>query len=132
MNHVLVHWRYHLYEWVIDYLQNKGIFSNEKILEREHWSMKRRRKYANDTVDMMDTSGEIDRLYKDFDLNIKNAKGLKVGFPFYPRFLIPSRRLTRICSGVSVVTFSYFSCILNSPSLTPIIFPSVVLLRMIC
>ncbi|WEW61716.1 hypothetical protein PRK78_007210 [Emydomyces testavorans] len=74
MAHTLIHWRFHLNEWVVDYLQHKGIFANEKILEREKWSVKKRTRYANEEVDAMQKAGEIDRLWKDFNLNLKTAR----------------------------------------------------------
>ncbi|KAL1953095.1 hypothetical protein VTO42DRAFT_3596 [Malbranchea cinnamomea] len=77
MAHTLIHWRYHLNEWVIDYLRRQGFFTDEKILERERWSLKRRTRYANHIVDMMDEDGEIDRLWRDFNLNVKTARGLQ-------------------------------------------------------
>jgi RecA-family ATPase len=85
MAHTLIHWPYHLNEWVIDHLRRQGVFADEKILERERWSHKRRTKYANETVDAMDQDGEIDRLWRDFNLNLKNARGAKVSsyFPLH-------------------------------------------------
>ncbi|KJF61314.1 uncharacterized protein CIMG_09066 [Coccidioides immitis RS] len=73
MAHTLIHWRFRLNEWVIDYLERKGVFSNAKILEREHWSVKKKTRYANEVVDEMQEK-EIDRLWKDFNLNLKGAK----------------------------------------------------------
>ena len=52
------------------------------ILEREHWSQKRRTKYANEVVDIMEKDGEIDRLWKDFNINLKAARDTKVGCDF--------------------------------------------------
>jgi len=77
MAHTLVHWRYHLNEWIIDYLQLKGIFSDTMILERERWSQKRRTKHANEVVDTMEEVGEIDRLWRDFNINLKAARDTK-------------------------------------------------------
>lgn len=78
MAHTLIHWRYHLNEWVVDYLKNQSVFTDSNILERERWSQKRRTKYANETVDAMEGDGEIDRLFRDFNMNVKTAKGAKV------------------------------------------------------
>lgn len=83
MAHTLVHWRYHLNEWVIDYLQHQGVFSDAMVLEREHWSQKRRSKYANEVVDSMKEVGEIDRLWKDFNINLKAAREMKVSLDFH-------------------------------------------------
>lgn len=78
MAHTLIHWRYHLNEWIVDYLQRKGIFSDAEILERERWSQKRRTKYANQVVDDMDEVAEINRLWRDFNTNLKAAREAKV------------------------------------------------------
>ncbi|OAX81809.1 hypothetical protein ACJ72_03851 [Emergomyces africanus] len=80
MAHTLIHWRYHLNEWIIDYLQRKGIFSDKEILEREHWSQKKRSKYANQVVDDMEEGGEVNRLWRDFNTNLKAARESKVRF----------------------------------------------------
>ncbi|PGH31828.1 hypothetical protein GX50_05380 [[Emmonsia] crescens] len=77
MAHTLIHWRYDLNEWIIDYLKRKGIFSDNEILEREHWSQKKRTKYANQVVDDMEEGGEINRLWRDFSTNLKAARETK-------------------------------------------------------
>ncbi|EDN03442.1 predicted protein [Histoplasma mississippiense (nom. inval.)] len=77
MAHTLIHWRYHLKEWIVDYLQRKGIFSDAEILERERWSQKRRTKYANQVVDDMEEVAEINRLWRDFNTNLKTAREAK-------------------------------------------------------
>ncbi|PGH14451.1 hypothetical protein AJ80_05896 [Polytolypa hystricis UAMH7299] len=85
--HTLIHWRFHLNEWIIDYLKHKGIFDDSRIIEREHWSLKRREKYANEVVDTMDEVGEVKKLWKDFNTNLKAARETKVsvlpGFLFF-------------------------------------------------
>jgi len=47
------------------------------ILEREHWSQKRRTTYANEVVDTMEEVGEIDRLWRDFNIILKTARDTK-------------------------------------------------------
>ncbi|DAA79575.1 TPA_exp: Uncharacterized protein A8136_0348 [Trichophyton benhamiae CBS 112371] len=74
MAHTLIHWRYHLNEWVVGYLERIGILENGEILNREHWSQKKRTKYANEVVDAMVQAGEVDRLWRDFNLNLKTAR----------------------------------------------------------
>ncbi|KAM5477895.1 hypothetical protein McanCB56680_006865 [Microsporum canis] len=74
MAHTLMHWRYHLNEWVIGYLERIGILEDSEILKREHWIQKKRTKYANEVVDTMGEAGEIDRLWRDFNLNLKTAR----------------------------------------------------------
>ncbi|OJD27336.1 hypothetical protein ACJ73_01270 [Blastomyces percursus] len=77
MAHTLIHWRYDLNEWVIDYLRRKDIFSDAEVLQREHWSQNRRSKYANRVVDDMEEGGEINRLWRDFNTNLKAAREAK-------------------------------------------------------
>ncbi|GAD95100.1 conserved hypothetical protein [Paecilomyces variotii No. 5] len=74
MAHTLVHWRFHLNEWVIDYLEKRGVFTDEKVVERSHWSVKRQTKYANGLVDSMVETGEVKRLWRDFHINLKAAR----------------------------------------------------------
>ncbi|KAL1969273.1 hypothetical protein VTN77DRAFT_9465 [Rasamsonia byssochlamydoides] len=79
MTHTLIHWRYNLNEWVTDYLERKGYFEDSKIVERAQWSQKKKTKYANKVVDMMNESGEIQRLWRDFHLAVKAARETKEG-----------------------------------------------------
>jgi hypothetical protein len=68
MAHTLHHWRYHLNSWVVDYLVRQGHCTPNKLVERDGWSVRKRRKYANKIVDRMEKEGEIrklHRLYKD-------------------------------------------------------------------
>lgn len=74
MAHTLTHWRYHLNEWVTDYLDHQGILSDKNILERSHWSQRRKEKYANEVVAMMIETGEIQKLWRDFHLTLKSAR----------------------------------------------------------
>ncbi len=72
--HTLAHWRYHLNDWVVDYLREEGYTSPEKIVERDSWSTKKRQKYANEVADAMERSGEIKRLYRDYRNEIDTAR----------------------------------------------------------
>lgn len=88
--HTLIHWRAHLNEWIVDYLERKGIFSDSRILERERWSSKRRTKYANEIVDSMQESNEVGKLWKDFNINVKAARETRVGiFRIFLNILSP-------------------------------------------
>lgn len=82
MAHTLIHWRYHLNEWVVDYLDRKGYLSDDKILERNHWSQKRRAQYAAETVAMMDRTDEVKKLWRDFKINLDAARE-SVCLPFF-------------------------------------------------
>ncbi|CRG83111.1 hypothetical protein PISL3812_00459 [Talaromyces islandicus] len=73
--HTLLHWRFSLYEWVVDYLDAKeGLFDPQRSVERENLSRKKRAKMANNVVDMMDRNGEIQRLWRDFHHTLKAAR----------------------------------------------------------
>ena len=78
MAHTLIHWRYELNDWILDYLRRKGVFADNEILKRENWSQNKRSKHANTVVDAMEEAGEIDRLWKDFNLNLKTARSAPV------------------------------------------------------
>lgn len=72
--HALAHWRFHLNEWVVDYLKNQDYCTAEKIVQRDGWTMRKRRKYANKIADRMEAEGEIKRLYRDFRLEVSTAQ----------------------------------------------------------
>lgn len=74
MAHPAIHWRYQLNEWVVDYLNRMGYLSDEKILERSHWSQKRRAQYAVETVAMMDQTDEVKKMWRDFKLHLEAAR----------------------------------------------------------
>ncbi|EED14906.1 conserved hypothetical protein [Talaromyces stipitatus ATCC 10500] len=79
LTHTLIHWRFHLYEWVIDYLNVKEeLLSNpQKSLDREKLSAKKRTKYANKVVDRMDEEGEVQRLWTDFHQTLRTVREIK-------------------------------------------------------
>lgn len=66
--HTLHHWRYHLYQWVKQYLARQGHLTAEKLVKRDQWSDRKRKKAAMKIVDQMEGDGEIKKLwnmYKD-------------------------------------------------------------------
>lgn len=77
--HSLSHWRFHLFEWVVDYLNQAGYNAPAKIVKRDSWSTRKRRKYANKIVDAMQTDGKIKALYHDFKNEIDSARNSKQG-----------------------------------------------------
>lgn len=83
MAHTLIHWRFHLNEWVTDYLDRMGYLSDEVILERNHWSQKRKGRYAAEVVAMMVETGEVKKLWRDFHINLKAARESTVCSPFF-------------------------------------------------
>ena len=76
--HSLLHWRYALNEWVLEWLKTQGYTTPERIIERESWSIKKRREYANGVVDEMEANGDIKDLYRDFKINLDHARDAKV------------------------------------------------------
>ena len=74
MAHTLTHWRFDVNEWVVDYLVNLGILSDESILERIHWTVRQQTKYANEVVDEMNHNGEVQKLWADFNTTKKEAR----------------------------------------------------------
>ncbi|EKG16877.1 hypothetical protein MPH_05858 [Macrophomina phaseolina MS6] len=84
--HTLAHWRWHLYDWVKDYLRSQGHLDAAKIVERDGWKTKKKTKYANKVVDEMHDSGEIKRLYQDFKATTETAREAKqAGWNRYPK-----------------------------------------------
>ena len=77
IGHALAHWRYHLNEWVIDYLRAEGYLTPEKIVERDSWNVRKRRDFANSVVDDMEEKGEIKRLQRDYRTEIDSAREAK-------------------------------------------------------
>ena len=82
MAHTLNHWRYHLNECVVDYLALEGYCAPHRIVERDNWSIKKRRDYANKVVDEMEEKGEIRRLHRDYRTQIDYALEAKVELAF--------------------------------------------------
>ena len=78
MAHALAHWRYHLNDWTIDYLEAEGHLTPEKIVERDGWSTRKRSDYANAVVDDMEENGEIKRLYQCYRIEVTSARTSKV------------------------------------------------------
>ncbi len=76
--HTLQHWKYHLYEWVKDYLDRNGHLTPEMLVKRDKWSNRKRDKAARKIVDGMETNGEVKKLYRlyqdqlDFAVEVKN------------------------------------------------------------
>ncbi|GFF43969.1 uncharacterized protein C17H9.06c [Aspergillus udagawae] len=72
--HTLTHWRFHLNEWVVDYLERMGYLEDDKVLERSHWSHKQRSRYASEVMGSMVDSGEVKKLWRDFHITLKSAR----------------------------------------------------------
>jgi hypothetical protein len=52
--------------------------TDSKIIERSRWRQKRQEKYADEIVGMMIENGEVAKLWRDFRLNLKQAREMKV------------------------------------------------------
>jgi hypothetical protein len=76
--HTLEHWRYHLNEWVVDWLLHRGHLHKDKVFERDGWSTNRKGKFANTIVDEMYAQGEITALYRDFRMQVDAARDTKI------------------------------------------------------
>jgi hypothetical protein len=77
--HALHHWRYHLYEWVVDWINKNGYSSAKELKRRDKMSTKKRSKYANKIVDRMAKEDVLKTLWKEFRSNIDEAKDAKQG-----------------------------------------------------
>lgn len=74
--HAFRHWKFHLNEWVVDYLKEVGELTPEKIVARDSWKIKKRRKDAERIVDRMEVEGEIKNLRRDFKNQISDAQNV--------------------------------------------------------
>lgn len=104
MAHALAHWRYHLNEWVVDYLKQEGYCTPEKVVERDEWKTSKRREYANEIVDHMERVGEVRKLYRDFKNETEHAhnkpvrrRGLAIA-----GYLLTSCRCPRSATGLAI------------------------------
>jgi len=78
--HLLIHWKYELYQWVLDTLEREGELKPAKIVKRDKMKAKERRDYANKVVDRWARKGgQIDDLWRDYDAQIKLAEEAQVG-----------------------------------------------------
>lgn len=77
--HALQHWRYHLYEWVVEWLHNQKYDTAKELKRRDKMSTKKRRKHANKIVDRMVDDGVVKKLWKEFRSTIDDAANAKQG-----------------------------------------------------
>jgi hypothetical protein len=74
MGHKLTHWKYHLNDSLMAYLESQGVLSAEAIVAREKMNKKKREKEAETIVDSMDDAGVIDNFWKDFENDLNDAR----------------------------------------------------------
>ncbi|GAB7363964.1 hypothetical protein MBLNU230_g4525t1 [Neophaeotheca triangularis] len=77
--HSLQHWRYALNEFVMTWLIGKGYDRAAKVVERDRWSTKKRRKEANRIVDRMEKENVVANLWKEFRATVASARDSKQG-----------------------------------------------------
>ncbi|KAI9760900.1 MAG: hypothetical protein M4579_001401 [Chaenotheca gracillima] len=75
--HSLLHWKYQVNSWVVDFLTDEGHNTQEQILERNSWSMRKRLDEANHVFDDMKERGDVQNLWQHFKLMIRTASAEK-------------------------------------------------------
>ncbi|KAI9051500.1 hypothetical protein LZ554_004546 [Drepanopeziza brunnea f. sp. 'monogermtubi'] len=75
--HTLIHWRWHLNDWVVSSLEEEGYLQPRKLAEREKMTSKKRMKLANKVVDRWGEENKIKTLYRDFKSQLETARELK-------------------------------------------------------
>ncbi|KAI9671999.1 MAG: hypothetical protein M1829_004543 [Trizodia sp. TS-e1964] len=75
--HNLIHWRYALNQWVIEWLEVNNKMTPEAIIRRQRWSKSRLSNYVDKIVEEMEKMGEIKRVFYDFRENLKQAEDSK-------------------------------------------------------
>lgn len=74
MGHKLTHWKHHLNESLLAYLEEQGVLSAEALVAREKINKKKREKQAEHIVETMDNTGMIDELWSAFKGNLEDAR----------------------------------------------------------
>jgi hypothetical protein len=74
MGHKLTHWKYHLNESVMAYLEEQGVLSAEAIIARDKLSNKKREKEAETIVDTMQQTGVIAEFWAEFENDLNDAR----------------------------------------------------------
>ena len=77
--HKLLHWRYVLNADVMGWLEAEGEFNDQKVVERDRWSKRKKEKEAKAVVAKMKEKGEIRTLYSNFKEIMKSARVAKEG-----------------------------------------------------
>jgi hypothetical protein len=91
----------------VDYLHKEGHLSQEKVFERDSWSTKKKRKYANKITDKMEETKQIKSLYNDFKANVENARNAKVCDMVHQKVALTNG----LCSNMAVDGAADFSCL---------------------
>jgi len=75
--HTLIHWRWHLNDWVVSNLEQQGYLRPSKLAAREKLTTNKRMKLANKVVDDWEADKTIKNLYHDFKAQLETARELK-------------------------------------------------------
>lgn len=73
MGHALTHWKYHLNEKILQYLTEQDVLSDQQIVAREKKNKKKREKEAETIVDMMEETGKVRELWREFQRDLKDS-----------------------------------------------------------
>lgn len=74
MGHKLTHWKYHLNDNLISYLDSQGVLSPNAIVARDKMNKKRREKEAETIVDNMQETGVIGEFWAEFENDLNDAR----------------------------------------------------------
>lgn len=74
MGHKLTHWKYHLNESLMAYLEEQGVLSTDAIVARDKMNKKKREKQAESIVDSMQETGVIADFWADFENDLNDAR----------------------------------------------------------
>ncbi|KJX93894.1 hypothetical protein TI39_contig4243g00009 [Zymoseptoria brevis] len=77
--HKLNHWRYHLNEWVENFLAREKYLTPEEIVRRDGLKTKKRGKEANRIVDRMERDGRVKELWQEYKSAMEVARSAKMG-----------------------------------------------------
>ncbi|KAJ5247596.1 hypothetical protein N7468_002579 [Penicillium chermesinum] len=72
--HQLTHWRFTLNEWVVNYLESKGHKDDAEVLRRSKMKQKHKTRHAIDVHNTMISTGEVEKMYRDFHIVLKSAR----------------------------------------------------------
>ncbi|KIX08613.1 uncharacterized protein Z518_03269 [Rhinocladiella mackenziei CBS 650.93] len=74
MGHKLTHWKYHLNDSLMTYLDMQGVLSAEAIVARDKMNKKKREREAENIVDNMQETGVIGEFWAEFENDLNDAR----------------------------------------------------------
>ena len=66
-----------------------GYLSDEEVIKRSHWSVRRQTKYGAQVFKTMVENDEVKKLWRDFHFNLRTARESTVCFFFLSFFDLP-------------------------------------------